>query len=76
MKIYIVIWEDRHTDVTVQPFDDAQKAIDAARKTASLCCRHEQDYEERDYGRYAECLFYARYSRDSCIRVVETELLR
>ncbi len=33
-KIYIVIWEDRHTDVTVHPFTDPDEAIAEAKRIA------------------------------------------
>lgn len=34
MKIYVAIWEDRHSDTTVHAFSDKEKAIDWAKKNA------------------------------------------
>lgn len=34
MNIYIVIWEDRHTDTTADPFVDESAAIEWARTQA------------------------------------------
>ena len=72
MKIYIAIWEDRHSDTTAHPFSTADKATDWARKTAMEYCRFPEDYKEHDYEGW---LFYADYSCESdCIYVIEKEL--
>lgn len=71
MEIYIVIIEDRHTDTAVYPFTDKEKAVNEARRIAKQYCRHEDDYEEHDYGRNDGWLFYAQYSCESDnVRVV------
>ncbi len=75
MKIYIVIIEDRHTDVTVHPFTTSETAISEAKRIAKEYCRYEEDYEEHDYGKDDGWLFYAQYSCESDhVRVVEVEL--
>jgi len=75
MKIYIAIWQDRHSDTTVHPFSDPDKAIEWARSKAKEYAREPEDYEEHDYGRDSGQIFYADYSCESdCIRVVTTEL--
>lgn len=75
MKLYIVIWEDRHSDVTAHPFTDPDKAIAEAKRIAKEYAREECDYEEHDYGRDDGWLFYAQYSCESDhVRVVTAEL--
>lgn len=51
MKLYIVIWADRHTDVTAHPFTDPKMAISEAKRIAKEYAREESDYEEQDYGK-------------------------
>ena len=73
--IYIVIIEDRHTDVKVKPFYDKERAINHARELAKGYCDYEEDYEEHDYGKDDGWLFYAQYSCESdSVRVVEVEM--
>jgi hypothetical protein len=75
MELYIVVIEDMHTDVTVHPFSDKEKAITEAKRIAKEYCRHEEDYEEHDYGKDDGWLFYAQYSCESDhVRVVTTTL--
>lgn len=75
MEIYIVVVEDRHTDVEVHPFTDKEKAISKAKRVAKEYCRHEEDYKEHDYGKDVGWLFYAQYSCESDnVRVVTTTL--
>ena len=75
MKLYIVIWEDRHSDVTAHPFTDSDKAIAEAKRIAKEYAREEGDYEEHDYGRDADWIFYAQYSCEGDhVRVVIAEL--
>ena len=75
MILYCVIWADRHSDTTVHPFTDADKAISEARRIAKEYCRHEEDYKEHDYGKDSGWLFYAEYSCEGDhVRVVTTEL--
>ena len=75
VKIYIVIWNDRHTDPTADVFSDKDAAINWARDNAKKSCRHKEDYEEKDIGRDQGWVFYASYSCESdCIWVVESEI--
>lgn len=48
MILYLVIIEDRHTDVEVIPYLDGGLAVAAARQIAKQMCRNEEDYEEQD----------------------------
>lgn len=71
-EIYIVIVEDRHTDVEVIPFASKDAAILVARSLAKQYCRHEEDYEECDIKGY---LFNAVYSCEGdSITVIAKEL--
>lgn len=71
MKVYLVIIEDRHADVEVRPFYDADKAVAKARELAKEYDRF-GDYEE---SQIADWLFYASYSCEGdCVRVVEAEI--
>lgn len=75
MKIYIVIWEDRHCDVTAHPFIDKQKAIDWAKTNVKSVLRFPEDYKETDCSNIKDWVFSAEYSDEGdFIRVVETEL--
>jgi len=60
--IYIVIVEDRHTDIKVYPYISPLAAIQRAKDIASEQCSHQEDYEEHDYGRDDGWIFYADYS--------------
>jgi hypothetical protein len=48
-KIYIAIWNDRHSDTTAYPFSTAEKALAFARKKAKEYSRDEEDYWEKSY---------------------------
>jgi len=48
MKIFIVIWEDRHYDTTAHPFKDLDNAIEFAKVSARKYCKFSEDYEELD----------------------------
>ena len=75
MELYIVIIEDRHSDVAVYPFSNKEKAIQEARRIAKKYCRHPEDYQEHDYGRDIGWLFYANYSCEGDhVLVVTAEL--
>jgi len=75
MKLYAVIINDRHTDVSVHPFTNAEKAISEAKRVAKKYCRDEEDYEEHDYGKDDGWLFYANYSCEvDSVRVTEIEV--
>jgi len=75
MKLYTVIWEDHHCDVTAHPFTSPEKAVAEAKRIAKKYAREESDYEEFNYGKDAGWIFYAKYSCESdSVRVVTTEL--
>ncbi|MCK5021479.1 MAG: hypothetical protein KAS32_30990 [Candidatus Peribacteraceae bacterium] len=48
MKIYIIVTEDRHTDVEVKPYRDKDAAVEEAKRMAKEYCRFTEDYEERE----------------------------
>ena len=59
MEIYIVVVEDRHSNVGVIPFYNREAAIDRAREIAKGYCSFLEDYEENNYGGF---IFHATYS--------------
>lgn len=71
MKIYVVIWEDRHTDTDAFVFSTAEKAIEFAKAKA-------REYDR--YGYFEEkvikgWLYYACYSTEGDnLRVIECEM--
>lgn len=71
-KIYVVLVEDRHTDVDVEVFTDRSAAIAFAKQEALDNARHPEGIEEEDIEGY---IYYCRYSAESdCVSVVEKEL--
>lgn len=62
MEVYIVIWEDRHSDTTAYPFTDKEKAISEAKRIAKEYAGDKRDYKEHDYCKDSGWLFYADYS--------------
>ena len=70
---YIVIWQDRHSDTTVHPFTDKDKAISEAKRIAKeYCKKYPEDYKEEHIGGW---LFYAQYSCEpDHVRVVEAQM--
>ena len=72
MKIYNVIWKDRHRDTTAEPFLDLDVAINYAIEEAKAVCRHPEFYAEKQVdGR----LFHVVYSCDGdCIWITEHEV--
>ena len=46
MKIFNVLWNDRHTDTTATPFLDFSKAKLWARQQAEECCHFPEDLKE------------------------------
>lgn len=73
MKIYVVIVQDRHSDIEIKLFANKEQAIDKARQLAHEYCSHKEDYEED-----LECrgwVFFVRYSCEGDnIRVIEKTL--
>ncbi len=75
--VYVVVHEDRHTDVGVTVFAAADAAIAYARDQARECARDPEDIEEELNGamRADGWLYYCRYSSESdSIRVVERSI--
>lgn len=60
MKIYNVIWQDRHTDTTATPFLNLEDAIVWARRKAVESCRYKEDFVE--YPPPSRWLYYVSYS--------------
>ena len=72
-KIYIVIIEDRHTDVVVLAYKNKEEAIEAGKKMAKDYCGREEDYEEHQIEGW---LFHAKYSCEGdSVTVQEIDLL-
>lgn len=44
--LYLVIWSDRHTDITAHPYTSLEKAIKEARSTAKNLNKYPEDYFE------------------------------
>ncbi len=74
MKIYNVLWQDRHTDTTATPFRDLEEAKAWARKQAAeRCGNHPDDFptEETVPG----WKFYIEYSYEvDCLWITEHEI--
>lgn len=73
MKIYIVLWKDRHTDTTAHTFTSFEEAKSWARKTAIDYCRdRENDYCEQQIEGW---LFHVEYSGEGdCLWITEHEV--
>jgi hypothetical protein len=70
-KVYVVLWDDTHSETTAHPFSTAEKAIEYARKSVASVVSHPDDIEEETIPNF---LYFARYSSESSIWVIETEL--
>lgn len=71
MKIYLVILEDRHTDVMVYPYRNSHEALTEAEKLAHSHNRFGPVMTVEIEG----WLYCAQYSTGgACVRVVEAEL--
>ena len=72
MKIYIMLWKDRHSDTTATPFLDLDEAIEHARISAKSVCSFPEDYNETPIDGW---LFYIEYSCEGdCIWITEHEI--
>ncbi len=70
MKIYNVLWRDRHTNVTATPFSDFRQAKEWARKQAEESNSRPEDLKEEDY-----FLYYIKYtSENDCLWITEHEV--
>ena len=59
MKIYNVLWKDRHTDTTATPFTDLKEAISFARDNASENATYPGEVEEVDVDGWLYCIEYS-----------------
>lgn len=71
MKLYVSIWEDRHSDVTAHVFSSSDSAVRWAKET---CMEHDRfdDYEEEQIHGWLYCGTYS--CEGDGIHVVEVEL--
>ena len=76
MRIYIVIIEDRHSDMEVLPFSSADDAVKFAKKTARAYCRHGKVVAGlNDAMKKDGWLYYGQYScENDNVRVLERVL--
>ena len=77
MKIYIVIWKDRHADTEVYPFSNPEEAIAFAKEKVEENCDYPEDLdEELSAPMIADgWIYYGCYSCEGdSIRVVTREL--
>jgi hypothetical protein len=68
MKVWVVLWEDRHTDPDVRLFTTQDQAIQFARETArEYGSRHPEDIREHSYGILGtpKWYFIVQYSGES-----------
>jgi len=72
MKIYNVLWEDRHLDVTATPFREFEDAKVWAKDQAKKYCHYEEDFREIPIkGR----LYHVEYSCEGdCLWITEHEI--
>lgn len=61
-KIYIVIIEDKHSDILVYPYSNPYKAIDCARAFVKLMSKKSGVYEEHDYGIDNGWIYFGQYT--------------
>jgi len=72
MKIYNVIWKDRHTDTTATPFTDLDKAKAWAWEKARSVCRFPEDLEEEAVRGWLYCVNYS--CEGDCLWITEHEI--
>ncbi len=72
MKIYNVLWQDRHSDTTATPFLDLGEAKKYAYNMAAETCRSKDDLKVRAIN---EWLYYIEYSCEGdCLWITEHEV--
>lgn len=72
MKIYIVLWKDRHTDTTATPFWDLKEAISWAREKASEYGTYPEDINEIPVDGW---LYHIEYSCErDCLWITEHDI--
>jgi len=68
-KIYIVVWQDRHSDTTTHPFVTLKEATDFCMEKAAKYAIKDDDIKIRDYDAFE---FFIEYSCESdCLYVTE-----
>jgi hypothetical protein len=55
MKVYVAIWEDRHSDTEVRVFADKQSAIDWAKTTARKYADTPAESKVSDWVYFVQC---------------------
>ena len=72
MKLYIVLWKDRHTDTTATPFLKLNEAKEWAKKQAEKSCHFPEDLKEI----FTEgWLYHIEYSCEhDCLWITEHEV--
>jgi len=72
VKIYIVMWQDRHAEPTAKPFRKLDTAKKWARAQAEEFCKFPEDLKEKQI---ANWLYYVEYSCESdCLWITEEEI--
>lgn len=72
MKVWVVIIQDRHSDVNIEVYDTISTAVHRAEELAKQHCRHPEDYKEL---KIADWAFHATYSCEGdCVTVLEKEV--
>ena len=78
--VYVIIVQDRHTEITAYAFSDSVIAVKEARQIAKAYSVRSargglEYYCEYDFGREDGWLFFAYYTEEGdCVRVVALEL--
>jgi len=73
MKIYNVLWKDRHSDTTAKPFVNLVDAIKYARLNAAECSKKYPEYYKESH--IDGWLFHVEYSCEGdCIWITEHDL--
>ena len=72
MKIYNVLWKDRHSDTTATPFLDLTEAIQWARTQAIKYGKFPEDFEETPITGW---LYHVEYSCEGdCLWITEHDI--
>lgn len=62
MSIYLLVIEDRHSDVKIKPFLNYDKAVSKANELAKEYCTHKEDLEENHPAEGTGILYRCVYS--------------
>jgi hypothetical protein len=74
MKIYNVLWRDRHSDTTVTSFLDLNEAKVWAKEQAESVCRFQEDIKEIFTKEWLYCLEYS--CEGDCLWIIERDIGR